>query len=85
MALSVSVGAKFCGDEGAERLLGEHVRDRTFGIRRGSFSVVEDIDDTRDISEDWLLVITDEESEDTTDILPVGVGERVGLCDSLEP
>lgn len=85
VALSVSVGAKFCRDEGAEKLLGEHVRDRTFGVRLGSFSVAEDIDDTRDVNEDELLVIADDESEDTKDVLPVGVVESVGLCDSLEP
>lgn len=85
VALSVSVGAKFCGSEGAEKPLGDCWRDRTFGVRLGSFPVAEDIDDTREINGDELLVIADEENEDTTDILPVGVGERVGLCDSLEP
>jgi hypothetical protein len=87
VALSFSVGANFRGDEGAENPLGEHGGDRTLGVSKPkAFSVADDIEDTRDDENVGVLVARPgEENEETHDILPVDGGERVGLCDNLEP
>lgn len=77
VALSLSVGAENClGDRGGDRILG--------APKPKSFSLAEDIDDTRDGKVDALLAIAGEENEETYDILPVDGGERCGLCDSMD-